>query len=94
MGSPVGKFEAGVYSLFRLENWDAGLNTSASTNAIADNELTEMENFVVSEKGVLKKRNGLRRMNPQELQAEITIDFGSPDQEAESNITGHLGWGG
>lgn len=90
MGSPTGKYAAGVYGLFRLTDWNAGLNTSASPNAIADNECERLENFVLSEQGVLKKRPGLRRMTPEDIQANIVTEFGSDDQSTDTNIRGHL----
>lgn len=90
MGSQFGRPSAGVYQLFRITDFDGGLNTADSPNSIEDNELQLMENLVVTEKGVLKKRKGLRRMNPQELQADVTTDFGNADFSFNSKTRGNV----
>lgn len=77
MGSPYGKYQAGVYQLFRLTDWSGGLNSTDSPSALEDNELQELQNMLISEKGVLKRRYGLRRMNPEELVPELSgLEYG------------------
>jgi len=62
-----GKQSAGNFQIVRITDFSGGLNTTNSPNNIADNELVEIENFLIDERGVLKKRRGLRRINTQEL---------------------------
>lgn len=75
-----GRNSIGPYQIARLFDWSAGLNTTNSPTDIQDNECTILENFLISEKGVLKKRNGLRAMNDEELLADpLPYDYDNPN---------------
>ena len=91
--SEVGKQIKGYYKVFRLFNWDLGLNSSASPTDIDDRELQDVENLSLDEQGVLKKRKGLRRINPQIILDELPAAGGDqgyndpnfPDAYPETN---------
>ena len=83
--SETGQMIKGFYKIFRLFNFDGGINVSAGEQDIADNECQVLENFSISEQGVLTKRKGLRRINPENLEIEIPDAVGYNNVNFETN---------
>ena len=64
------------YKTINLTDWSGGLNTSSSPSNISDNELSVAENVIISSRGQIKKRKGLRLMSPMDLTSISGLSYG------------------